>query len=113
MTHIVPLQIAELIPSPQAILKQMGIPKESIIQDSLLRMVDDAIELFSEYAQPAGILAETSISEFATIYKGQGKNAEDTPLQHIFTKADYLALFTSTLGARISNSKKIFNGPEP
>lgn len=52
MSHIVPLTIAELVPAPESVLRQMGVPKRETIRDRVYRLVEEAIEVFSECAEP-------------------------------------------------------------
>ncbi len=89
MSQIVSLKKTELIPTPNSVLQQMGVPKNANTQQGVLTFIEEAIEIFSECAQPVGLVSEIAENEFAMIYKGEGENAKDTPLEHIFTKADY------------------------
>ncbi len=102
MSQIVPVAIAELLPAPESILMQMGVPKRAIKRDRVYKLAEEAIEVFSECAEPVGLLAEIPVEEFAVVYKGEGENAEDTPLDHIFSKAENLALYALTLGSKVS-----------
>ncbi|HJN69707.1 MAG: vitamin B12 dependent-methionine synthase activation domain-containing protein [Candidatus Marinimicrobia bacterium] len=105
MSKIDSLTIAELMPTPESVLRQMGVPKQRINLDKVYGLTEDAIKVFSDCAEPAGLLSEISKKEFAFIYKGEGNNAKNTPLEHIFTEADNLAVYALTLGNKVS--KKI------
>ncbi|MFQ6112651.1 MAG: vitamin B12 dependent-methionine synthase activation domain-containing protein, partial [bacterium] len=41
-------------------------------------------------------------NDFQTVLRGEGQNAEDTPIAHIFPQADHLALFALTMGSDVS-----------
>ena len=80
----------------------MRVPGGARVPDSVGDLVDRAIAVYRSYAEPAGLLAEISLDVFAALYEGEGGNAPDTPLEHVFKKADTLAVFALTLGNRIS-----------
>jgi hypothetical protein len=48
-----------------------------------------------------GIVVDISLDEFAAVYRGEGRNAPQTPLEEIFPRATRLALFAVTLGEPI------------
>jgi hypothetical protein len=100
--HIVPLAVAELVPTPESVLGQMGVPRQAAVSDRVYKTIEEAIELFSACVEPVGIISELPKDAFARIYAGEGENAEDTPLEHVFTKADSLALYALTLGSQLS-----------
>ena len=102
MSEIVPIPAAELMPTPESVLGQMGVPKHAIGENRAYELTKEAIEVLLECVEPAGLLSEISVEEMAAIYRGEGENAGDTPLEHIFTKADALAGYALTLGDKIS-----------
>lgn len=102
MNRIVQFKIAEIIPEAKAVLKNQGISESATIQSRIHTLLIAAIDVFTNSAQPMGMISELSIKEFETIYEGEGENAEDTPLEHVFPQADNLALFALTLGSKVS-----------
>jgi hypothetical protein len=66
------------------------------------RLFADALETFERLAAPRGMLAEVTAREFAAIYKGEGLNDEETPLDLIYPRAQRLALFAATIGDAVS-----------
>lgn len=65
-------------------------------------IIDRSREIFTDGARPRGLYQSLAIAEFETIYRGQGDNDHDTPLEHVMDEANSLALFAVTLGEEIS-----------
>jgi len=65
-------------------------------------MIDDAHGLFMETAKPRGIYQSITLSEFEQVYRGEGGNDGDTPLELVIEDAVSLALFAVTLGEGVS-----------
>ncbi len=93
---------AELIPSRGAVLELQGIPRGHVVPREIESLCDQAMALFVQTAEPAGIIKRVSAAEFATIYAGEGRNEPQTPVAEIFPRADRLALIAVTLGPSIS-----------
>ncbi len=54
-----------------------------------------------------------SIPDFEKIYPGEGRNDEDTPLEHVMQDASSMALFAVTLGNEVSQRiTDLFDGGE-
>jgi hypothetical protein len=62
------------------------------------------MEIFLTATEPVGIMSELSTSEFAPIFRGEGKNKGDNPLKSIYPKSRSLILFALTLGSEISTA---------
>lgn len=102
MREIIHFSTQDLKPDRNAILKNRGTsPSTESLEkvDMLLKVVMD---LFYELAIPVGILSEISISEFEIVYRGEGQNERNTPVDEIFRQAANLALFAVTLGEEVS-----------
>lgn len=102
MKRIVNISIDKIKPDPAGVFELQGIPAGTQPPDRVKVLYDSAEALFYKMAAPIGIMTDISIDEFADIYPGNGLNEPDTPLEHIYPQADYLALFAFTLGAEIS-----------
>jgi hypothetical protein len=102
MQRIVNISIDKIKPDPTGVFELQGIPAGTRPPDRVKVLYDSAEVLFYKMVAPIGIMADISIHEFADIYTGNGLNEPDTPLEHIYPQADYLALFAFTLGAEIS-----------
>ena len=102
MQKIIKFQLSEIESSKDAVLKANGYPLDKVPQN-IHHLVDEALTLFRESANPAGIHSNISKESFAEVLSGEGKNEVEIPLQKIFTNADNLTLFALTLGNKISN----------
>ncbi|MFB0517115.1 MAG: vitamin B12 dependent-methionine synthase activation domain-containing protein, partial [Candidatus Neomarinimicrobiota bacterium] len=92
------------MPAEEAVLHNQGIPRGATIPRSIQTLMGQAMESFSTTAEPAGMLAELSRGEFESIFRGEGKNEAENPIAQIFPRADHLALFALTLGAKVSTT---------
>jgi len=102
MRKIIDISIERIKPDPTAVFKNQGIPPTTLPPKQVKALYDSAEDLFLNLAAPVGVMEEISINEFEKIYQGNGMNEKETPLKHIFPKADKLALFAFTLGPEIS-----------
>jgi cobalamin-dependent methionine synthase I len=102
MKEIMNLVIDEIKPDRRAVLLCQGITSEVKISARIEDILDRAMEIFSQNARPAGVIREIEVSEFATIYEGEGNNENRTPVADIYPHAHNLALFAVTMGEKIS-----------
>jgi len=102
MKQIIQISIDQIKPDPTGVFQSQGIPPGTSPPKRVKELYDSAEELFFKLAAPIGIIADISIEEFAKIYPGNGNNEPDTPIEHIFPRANHLALFAFTLGEKIS-----------
>jgi len=102
MKQIIQISIDQIKPDPTGVFQSQGIPPGTPPPKRVKDLYDSAEELFFKLAAPIGIIADISIEDFAKIYPGNGNNEPDTPLEHIFPRANHLALFAFTLGKEIS-----------
>lgn len=89
-------------PEMDGVLQSQGIPLGTVPSDRVKTLYDTAANLFNDLATPIGIAKEISIDAFSAIYRGEGLNEPDTPLEHIYPNAQFLALAAVTLGKRVS-----------
>jgi len=114
MRQVVALDAARTPPDRDAVLRGQGIPAGAEIPSRVQRVIDQALELYAELAEPRGIFQETSSSDFQSIYAGEGLNAQRTPLERVFPRAQRLALFAVTLGEAVSREiTELFGRNEP
>lgn len=78
-------------------------PSGAELSERIGALLDEALKLLKQLAQPRGRLASLPREDFATVYTGEGSNSMDTPLEPIFPMAHALAIFTATLGESVSN----------
>jgi len=103
MREIIEFSPDEIKPDPAAVFRAQGIPAEADIREKVHEQLNQALDLFGEMADPVGIITDISIDDFAAVYPGDGRNIEPAPVQEIFPRADYLALFAATVGGELSS----------
>lgn len=91
-------------PDRAEVLRQLGIPPDANLSERTEGVYRAAADLFASSVAPAGVLAEVTAEEFDTVYRGEGRNQPSTPVALIFPRAEHLALFAVTLGARIGDA---------
>jgi hypothetical protein len=101
MRCTIDITAADVTPSVEAVLLSQGIPGDVDPDERLVSLARESIATFRELADPIALLTEISSEEFATVYCGQGKNEDETPLDDIRRLADDLALFAVTVGAPV------------
>lgn len=104
MNEITNFKISEIIPTHKEILREQGVSPGIKVKEKINKLIVKALDIFKSKAQPVGILSEISTDEFVNVFIGEGENAKDTPLEHIFPQADYLALFALTIGKKVSEA---------
>jgi hypothetical protein len=102
MTAILEVAPDEIRPRREAALEQMGIPRGATVPPHVERLYESAAEIFAETVAPAGVWNEIAVEAFAAVYRGEGRNAPDSPVLEIFPKAERLALFAVTIGGATS-----------
>ena len=100
MTQTVEFTPSDVAPDRDAVLEHQGIPVGTVVKDHIEHLYKQATDLLAETVSPVGIMCEISQSNFATVYHGDGRNENSTPVGNIFGEADHLALFVVTLGER-------------
>ncbi len=109
--EIIRFKAEEVAPSSAEVLENQGMAGRRNLPARIRSLVDSAFELFGQLAEPRGILQEWPVSEFETIYNGNGLSSPHGPIPLIVPKACGLALFAATLGdAPIAKSNELFAG---
>jgi hypothetical protein len=105
---------AEAAPPRAAVRHLQGLPEAGPISPRLEALVEAAMREYAACAEPRALVAEIEPTEFARVYAGEGRNAPDTPLAHIYPQAERLALFAGTVGARVSaRVRELFASGDP
>lgn len=96
--------------SRREILHSQGVPDEAVLSGNFERIIEEAIGLYQELANISGIIARIEMSDFEEVYQGEGLNEKENPVEDIYRKSDYLALFAVTLGPVLSEKvTELFN----
>jgi hypothetical protein len=102
MKHRVVWSPAESAPPRVEVLRLQGIPVEGGLSPRTAALLGRAFAEYLDATEPRAILGEVSREAFAALYRGEGRNAPDTPLEAIVPRAERLALFTATVGERVT-----------
>jgi hypothetical protein len=84
------------------ILRSQGIPDKAELSENFEKIYGEAIKLFQELAKPKGIITGVTISRFEEVFRGEGLNEKENPVEEIYRKSSYIALFAVTLGSVLS-----------
>jgi hypothetical protein len=96
------------------VLRLQGLPAKAELANRILALYEAALAAYVETAEPRAVVAEVARSAFAQIYRGEGRNAPDSPLGEIFPRADLLILFAATVGGRVTaRLRELFAANEP
>ncbi len=114
MREIVRFPVQAALPGAEEVLASQGMPARSELPERIADLLDRALHMFAELAEPRGIMAGISLQEFLEVYRGEGLNAAETPLPAIVERADALALFAATVGEPASAKiGALFRSDEP
>jgi hypothetical protein len=95
---------SEVAPEGALVLARLGIPAGAVVPPRIEGLCGAAAEIFAQHVAPAGILEDLSNTTFAEVYRGEGRNAEPSPVAEISSRAEHLALFAVTLGESVSQA---------
>lgn len=101
--NIFDIGIDEIEPDRIEILNSQGIPEDSRPAEKLDQLLTGALELLRSESRPRGIILEIEAPQFENVFRGEGENETETPVQNVFRRADHLALYALTLGQEVSD----------
>jgi hypothetical protein len=105
---------AEAAPARPEVLRLQGLPADTPLPPRIEALLDAALDLHLELAEPRAVTCDISREAFAEVYRGEGRNAAVTPLEHVFPRADRLVLFTATVGPGVTpRIRALFAANEP
>jgi hypothetical protein len=111
MREVVRFPADDCLPTAADVLAGQGVPADRPTAEPVAESLREALELFRKLAAPVGILSDITTAEFTTVYRGEGRNASDSPLAAIFPRAARLALFAVTIGERVGEEiSRLFAG---
>jgi hypothetical protein len=114
MREIIPLDPVRTPPPREVILRAQGVPAHHVVPESVEKLIGEAQALYQTLVEPTGIIGSVPMADFEDIYPGDGLNEALSPLPGIVRKADALALFAATLGARLADRiRDLFSENEP
>jgi len=105
---------ADTLPERREVLRLQGIPAGVDPSPRVLSIVESAEAVYLETAEPRALVADISMEAFAAVYRGEGRNAPVTPIEAVVLRAEALALFAATVGARVTDRiRTLFAENEP
>lgn len=102
MRSVIGFKLEDVTLDRREILRSQGIPDDAYVSENFEKIYGEAIELFHELAESKGIIAEITISRFEKVFRGEGLNEKENPVEEIYRKSSCLALFAGTLGPVLS-----------
>jgi len=103
MKHRIDWRPAETLPARREVLLLQGIPGGTEPSRRIVSIFDDAAAIYLESAEPRALVADISRDAFECVFPGEGHNAPETPIGAVVPRADALALFVATVGARVTD----------
>lgn len=94
----------ESLPRRADVLHLQGIDEHVEVPARIDSLLDAAMERYLQLAHPRAVMASVAIPEFARIYRGDGHNASEAPLERIYPRASCLALMAATVGAGLTSA---------
>jgi hypothetical protein len=109
MRRMFSLSVDEILPERDEVLEDQGMAGRANIPARILSLLDSALELFKQLAEPRGVMEDWPVSGFKAIYDGNGLNSPECPVPPIVAQADGMALFAATMGAALADrSSELF-----
>jgi hypothetical protein len=109
MRRIIDLDVADITPTPAAVLENQGMAGRQNIPARIITLLDSALELFKALARPQGLMEDLPIPIFEPIYNGNLLNSTECPVPSIVRQADAVALFAATMGQDLAGkSSELF-----
>ncbi len=109
MRRVIELNVDDVIPTPAEVIENQGMGGRANLPARITALLDAALELFRQLAEPRGVLEDWAISDFEAIYNGNGMNSSDGPVPLIVPQAEGLALFAATMGSTlVAKSSELF-----
>jgi hypothetical protein len=97
---LIDIPLESTIPDKELVLPDLNGTQRANNQQRTQLLLKKALDLYSTYSHPRGILRETTVNEFGEIYSGEGRNENETPVENIYPLAENLALFAVTIGGK-------------
>ena len=105
---------AESLPGRAEVLRLQGVPAEADLSPRIGALLEAALAAYLETAEPRAVFVGISREDFRGVYRGEGRNAPETPLETVLAGAERLALFVATVGGAVTaRIRELFGRGEP
>lgn len=92
----------EVAPPRAEVLEQLGIPEGAAVPQRTTRLLDAAATLFADRVAATAVVEAIGGPAFAEVYRGEGRNAADSPVALIAPQAEHRHVFAVTVGEPLS-----------
>ncbi|MEW5984219.1 MAG: vitamin B12 dependent-methionine synthase activation domain-containing protein [Acidobacteriota bacterium] len=104
----------ETVPDRAEVLRLQGIPGGVALPRRIVQILDEAMAVYTEAAEPRALVQDISCEAFAAVYRGEGRNAPVTPIEGVVDRAKTLMLFVATVGGCVTERiRDLFARNEP
>jgi hypothetical protein len=109
MRKVFQLNVDDVMPSAMDVLESQKMAGRANVPERIRNLLDSALELFRNLAEPKGVFEDRQITAFQAIYDANEKNSPECPFPGLVLKADALALFAATMGSALATrSSELF-----
>jgi len=98
MTRLTRFRPEEARPDPGEVLAAQGLPGEDALPSRLRGLLDEALRLFDDLAEPRALTAGVSSEAFGGVLDGLSLPKDETVVGQVYPRAERLRLFVATLG---------------
>lgn len=114
MRRVIQFGVGEVLPSDERVLMRVGVPAGIALAAAVASLLREASARISNLAQPRGVFQRVAADDFALIFRGDGRNADETSLHEIVPRAEALALFVGTIGREVEEKiAELFRDGDP
>lgn len=98
MRQVIDLDIAQVMPQEPAVLERIGVPAGADVSDNVMLLSREAADRIVRAARPRAVVQRVTVPAVQRMYRGDGWNSDETPLDEILPRAEAVALFVATIG---------------
>jgi hypothetical protein len=110
MRKVLKLSIEDVIPTTNEVLELQGMAGRKNLPAKITQLLDSALDIFRQLAEPQGIMEDFSMIDFPALYEGNRMNSPEGPVLALVSQADAIALFAATMGDSLATkSSELFN----
>jgi hypothetical protein len=101
--RLIQFAVGEVLPTEEEVLMRTGVPAGVEPSAAVGALLHEACSRIRRLARPRGVFQRLPADDFARVFRGDGRNAAETPLDEIVPRAEALALFVGTIGQEVAD----------
>ncbi len=114
MRRVIRFDVDAVRPARTNVLTRLGVPKDAPVPPAVADLLRNAEEALASSAEPRGVIAPVTGDEFSRVFRSEGRNAAECPLDLIAPRAEALALFVGTIGDKTGREiDRMFRAGDP